>query len=106
MPRRCSQRFAFTGLLLGAIGIYGTISDHVTERRREIGVRMALGAQGRDVIRTVVGGTFLVVACGAGIGVAIAAARDARLRNAAVRRHPGRCLDLRNRGASSWRSPP
>ena len=65
--------FAFAGLLLGAIGIYGTISDHVTERRREIGVRMALGAQRRDVIRTVVGGTFLMVACGAGIGVAIAA---------------------------------
>ena len=66
--------FAVAGLVLGAIGIFGTISDHVTQRRREIGVRMALGAQRPDVIRTVVGGTFLVVAIGAAIGVATAAA--------------------------------
>ena len=64
--------FAIAGLLLGAIGIFGTISDHVTERRREIGLRMALGARRPDVIRTVVGGTSLVVAAGAAIGVALA----------------------------------
>ena len=66
--------FAVAGLLLGAIGIFGTISDHVAQRRREIGLRMALGARRPDVVRTVVGGTFLVVAVGAAIGVAIATA--------------------------------
>ena len=65
--------FAIAGLLLGAIGIFGTISDHVAQRRREIAVRMALGARRPDVVRTVVGGTFLVVAVGAVVGVALAA---------------------------------
>ena len=65
--------FAIAGLLLGAIGIFGTISDHVTQRRREIGVRMALGARRPDVVRTVVGGTFLVVMAGAAVGVSLAA---------------------------------
>ena len=66
--------FAIAGLLLGAIGIFGTISDHVAQRRREIGVRMALGARRPDVVRTVVAGTFIVVLAGAAIGVALAAA--------------------------------
>ena len=65
--------FAIAGLLLGAIGIFGTISDHVTQRRREIGVRMALGARRPDVVRTVLGGTFLVVSAGAAVGIALAA---------------------------------
>jgi predicted permease len=66
--------FAIAGLLLGAIGIYGTVAEHVTERRREIGIRIALGAQRGDVIRGVVRGTLTVVACGALAGVAAAVA--------------------------------
>jgi putative ABC transport system permease protein len=65
--------FALAGLLLGAIGIYGTLSDIVTQRRREIGVRMALGAGRREVYRTVLGGTLTVVSAGAAVGIAGAA---------------------------------
>jgi predicted permease len=62
--------FAVAGLLLGGIGIYGTVSDHVAQRRREIGVRVALGAQRSHVFRAMLGGTMAVVAAGtvAGLG--------------------------------------
>jgi putative ABC transport system permease protein len=66
--------FALAGLLLGAIGIYGTLSDVVTQRRREIGVRMALGAGRGDIYRAVLGGTLTVVATGAVAGIIGAAA--------------------------------
>ena len=65
--------FAVAGLLLGAIGIYGTVTDQVSQRRRELGVRMALGARGRDVVRAVLGPTAAVVVCGAVVGLAGAA---------------------------------
>jgi predicted permease len=61
-------------LLLGAVGLYGVLSYVVAERRREIGVRMALGAQARTVRRMVVAQGVRVVLIGVGIGVVVALA--------------------------------
>ena len=59
--------FGALGLVLGALGLYGVLAYLVNQRKREFGVRIALGAQPSDVIRMVVGRGLLV----AGVGVAV-----------------------------------
>ena len=59
-------------LLLGMVGIYGVVSYAASQRRQEIGVRMALGAQRGDILRLVVGRGLLLVGIGITIGLAAA----------------------------------
>jgi putative ABC transport system permease protein len=71
------ELFGAIALLMTAIGVYGVISYSVAERTREIGIRAALGAAPRDIVRLIVSGGLTVVCAGlaAGVIVALAATR-------------------------------
>ncbi|HMJ61069.1 MAG TPA: ABC transporter permease [Bryobacteraceae bacterium] len=56
--------FAFVAVLLAAIGLYGLISHAVTQQRRELGIRIALGAKSRDVLSHVLRGALAMVVAG------------------------------------------
>jgi predicted permease len=62
--------FAAVGVLLAAIGIYGVVSYTVVQRTGELGIRLALGAQARDVLWLVLGKGAMLVLIGAALGVA------------------------------------
>jgi ABC-type antimicrobial peptide transport system permease subunit len=71
---RLAGFFAFVALSLASIGLYGVIAFRVARRTNEIGIRMALGAQRRDVMQGIVRESLILVAAGFMIAVPAALA--------------------------------
>ena len=69
---RLSSFFGALALVLACIGLYGLLSYEVARRRRELGIRMALGAAHADVLRLIVGQGIRVVAIGLALGIGLA----------------------------------
>ena len=64
--------FAMLALVLAALGLYGVMSQGVEQRRREIGVRMALGAGRRDIMKLIIGRVVAIATAGIVLGIALA----------------------------------
>ncbi len=65
--------FAVIALLIATVGIYGVIAYNVAQRRREIGLRLVVGAQRRDVMRLILGQGAVLIALGLALGLGAAA---------------------------------
>ena len=73
--------FGGCALLLAAIGIYGVVGYAVAQRTHEIGIRIALGADQRDILKLIVSQGMVLTAIGAGIGLALALAATQLLKS-------------------------
>ena len=89
--------FAALALLLSCVGIYGVISYVVGQRTHEIGVRMALGAQRRDVMRLVLGEGAKMALVGVAAGIAAALGLTRLMANQLFGVTAARSVDVRRR---------
>ena len=80
--------FAGVALLLAATGVYGVLSYVVSQRTREIGVRLALGARRVDIMRDVAGQGLIVAVAGLVLGLVVAAAAARAIRAVLVNVSP------------------
>jgi putative ABC transport system permease protein len=81
--------FAVVGSVLTLVGIYGVLSLSVTSRRRELGIRSAVGAQQKDIRKLVFGEGFRLIAAGVVVGVALAMILSRVLRSFLFEVQPG-----------------
>jgi predicted permease len=72
MTARLSSLFGLLALLLACLGLYGLLSYEVTRRTREIGIRMAIGAQSHNVIGLVLAKAVGLIVAGAAVGIGVA----------------------------------
>ena len=72
--------FGASALFLAAVGLYGVMAFSVTQRRQEMGVRMALGAERTAILRLVLGRGLVQLVVGIGLGLALGAAMERPMR--------------------------
>jgi ABC-type antimicrobial peptide transport system permease subunit len=73
--------FSLLALLLAAIGLYGVMSYNVVRRTNEIGIRLALGAQGASVLRMIMRDSLVLLAIGSGVGLPLAVMAERIIKN-------------------------
>ena len=86
--------FAATALLLAAVGVYGVVAYGVSQRRAEFGVRLALGAEPRDVVRLVLRQSLMMVVTGVAAGAALSVPLSSALGSLLFGVSPGDPLTL------------
>jgi len=78
---RLTELFGALALILACVGLYGVTAYSVARRTNEIGIRMALGADRKDVVRMVLRGTLLQLGIGLAVGIPIALATGRLIAN-------------------------
>ena len=84
-----SSTFGVLALVLSAVGLYGVIANAVSRRTKELGIRLALGAEPRRIVRLVLGEAGLLVALGAVVGLPCALLSSRAIRSLLFSVQPG-----------------